>query len=91
MTIELPKDARAQAIASIERYFRENMEEKIGNVAASGLLGYFLEEIAPLVYNQAVADVQERLQARIAELDIEVHEEPFQYWQKFDRPAKARR
>ena len=91
MTIELPKDARAQAIASIERYFRENMEEKIGNVAAGGLLGYFLEEIGPLVYNQAVADVQERLQARIAELDIEVHEEPFQYWQKFDRPAKARR
>jgi uncharacterized protein (DUF2164 family) len=91
MTIELPKDARAQAIASIERYFRANMEEKIGNVAAGGLLGYFLEEIGPLVYNQAVADVQERLQARIAELDIEVHEEPFQYWQKFDRPAKARR
>ena len=91
MTIELPKDARTQAIASIERYFRDNMEEKIGNVAAGGLLGYFLEEIGPLVYNQAVADVQERLQARIAELDIEVHEEPFQYWQKFDRPGKARR
>ena len=91
MTIELPKDARAQAIASIERYFRENMEEKIGNVAAGGLLGYFLEEIGPLVYNQAVADVQERLQARIVELDIEVHEEPFQYWQKFDRPVKTRR
>jgi uncharacterized protein (DUF2164 family) len=91
MTIELPKDARARAIASIERYFRENMEEKIGNVAASGLLGYFLEEIGPLVYNQAVADVQERLQARIAELDSEVHKEPVQYWQKFDRPAKARR
>ena len=91
MTIELPKDARAQAIASIERYFHDDMEEKIGNVAAGGLLGYFLEEIGPLVYNQAVADVQERLQARIAELDIEVHEEPFQYWQKFDRQTKARR
>ncbi len=91
MTIELAKDARAQAIASIERYFRENMEEKIGNVAASGLLGYFLEEIGPLVYNQAVADVQERLQARISDLDIEVHEEPFQYWQKFDRPTRSRR
>ena len=91
MTIELPKHARAQAISSIERYFRENMEEKIGNVAAGGLLGYFLEEIGPLVYNQAVTDVQQRLQARIAELDLEVHEEAFQYWQKFDRHAKARR
>ena len=82
---------RAQAVSSIERYFRENMEEKIGNVAASGLLGYFLEEIAPLVYNQAVADVQERLQARISELDLEIHEEPFQYWAQFDRSSKTRR
>jgi len=91
MTIELPKEARAQAVSSIERYFRENMEEKIGNVAAGGLLGYFLEEIAPLVYNQAIADVQERLQSRISELDLEVHEEPFEYWKKFDRAPKSRK
>jgi uncharacterized protein (DUF2164 family) len=83
--IELPKDARQQAIASIERYFREHMDEPIGNIAAGGLLGFFVEEIGPVIYNQAVADVQERLQARIAELDIEVHEEPFEYWRKFDR------
>lgn len=82
MTIEIPKDARKEAIASIERYFQENMEEKIGNIAAGALLNYFLEEIGPLVYNQAVADVQERLQARIAELDIEHHEDEFQHWRK---------
>ena len=85
MSIELPKEARKEAIASIERYFLENMEEKIGNIAAGALLGYFLEELGPLVYNQAVADVQERLQARIAELDIDIHEDEFQYWRKFDR------
>ncbi|MDO9202330.1 MAG: DUF2164 family protein, partial [Hydrogenophaga sp.] len=38
MPIELPKEARQQAIASIERYFREHMDEPIGNVAAGGLL-----------------------------------------------------
>ena len=43
MTIELPKDVRQQAIASIERYFQENMDEKIGNIAAGGLLGFFVE------------------------------------------------
>jgi uncharacterized protein (DUF2164 family) len=86
--IELPREVRQQAIASIERYFRENMEEKIGNVAAAGLLGFFLEEIAPTVYNQAVQDVQERLRHRIEEIDLEVHEEAFNYWSKFD---KARR
>lgn len=96
MTIELPKDAHKEAVASIERYFRENMEEKIGNVAAGALLSFFLEEIgpciySPCIYNQAVADVQERLQQRVSELDIEVHEDEFQYWRKFERPARPRK
>ena len=90
MPIELTKEARKQAIASIERYFAENMEEKIGNVAAGGLLGFFLEEIGPSVYNQGVSDTQERLQARVAEVDIEVHEDEFVYWRKFDRLRKPR-
>jgi uncharacterized protein (DUF2164 family) len=88
MTIELTKEDRSQAIASIERYFRENMEEKIGNVTAGALLGFMLEEIGPSIYNQAVADAQERLQARVAELDFEVHEEEFSYWRKFDKMRK---
>lgn len=91
MTIELAKDVHKEAVASIERYFRENMEEKIGNVAASGLLGFFIEEIGPAIYNKAVADVQERLQMRVSELDIEIHEDEFQYWRKFDRPGKGRK
>jgi uncharacterized protein (DUF2164 family) len=90
MAIELTKEDRSQAIASIERYFRENMEERIGNVAAGGLLGFFLEEIGPAIYNKAVADVQERLQARISELDFEVHEEEFPYWRKFDKARKGK-
>ncbi len=90
MSIDIPKDARAEAIASIQRYFADSMEEPIGNIAAGGLLGFFLEEIAPLVYNQAVADVQERLQQRVAELDIEVHEEPFQYWRKYDKARRGK-
>ena len=90
MTIEISKEARKEAITSIERYFQENMEERIGNIAAGALLGFFLEEIGPLVYNKAVADVQERLQSRISEIDIEVHEDEFQYWRKFDRMKKTR-
>lgn len=90
MTIELAKEVRAEAIASIERYFRENMEEPIGNIAAGGLLGFFLEEIGPTIYNKAVLDVQERLQARIGELDLEVREEEFQYWRKYERSRKGR-
>ena len=91
MAIELSADHRKEAIASIERYFRENMDERIGNIAAGALLGYFLEELGPIVYNKAVADVQERLQARVMEVDIEVHEDEFQYWRKFDRETRKKK
>ncbi|MBN8758365.1 MULTISPECIES: DUF2164 domain-containing protein [Variovorax] len=90
MTIEISKEARQQAITSIERYFRENMEEPIGNIGAGALLGFFLEEVGPLVYNKAVAEVQERLQLRISEIDLEVHEDEFQYWRKYDKQKKGK-
>ena len=85
MSIELNKDARKQAVASIERYFLETMDEKIGNIQAGALLNFFVEEIGPSIYNQAVLEVQERLQTRIMELDIEVHEDEFGYWKKHER------
>ncbi|MEI7538846.1 MAG: DUF2164 domain-containing protein [Comamonadaceae bacterium] len=90
MTIEISKEARKEAIASIERYFTENMEDHIGNIAAGALLGFILEEIGPVIYNKAVTDVQERLQSRIMEVDIEIHEDEFQYWRKFDQLRKRK-
>lgn len=84
MTIELSAESRKQAVISIERYFLETTGEKIGNIAAAGLLTFFLEEIGPLVYNRAVADAQERIQVRAAELDIDVHQAEWQYWRKVD-------
>jgi uncharacterized protein (DUF2164 family) len=90
MSIDISKELRQQAIASIERYFRQNTDEGIGNMAAGALLNFFLEELGPLVYNKAVADVQERLQMRISELDIEIHEDEFGYWRKRERQRKAK-
>jgi uncharacterized protein (DUF2164 family) len=91
MTIELPREVRAQIIASIERWFEDERGERIGNIAAGALLGFFLEEVAPTIYNRGVADAQERLQQRVAELDIEVHEDEFQYWRKREVAAKVRK
>lgn len=84
MAIELSPESRKQAVASIERYFLETTGEKIGNIAAAGLLTFFIDEIGPVVYNTAVADAQERIQVRAAELDIEVHQDEWQYWRKVD-------
>ena len=90
MAIELPKEARQRAIASIERYFADERGERLGNIAAGALLGFFLQEIGPSIYNQAVADVQQRLQQRIAELDIEVHEDEFAWGQAAGSARRGR-
>ena len=90
MTIEISREARQQAVQSIERWFQEERGERIGNIAAGALLGFFLEEVGPLVYNRAVADVQERLAARVSELDIEFHEDEFDYWRKAQKAKKGR-
>ena len=86
MEIELTKEDRALAIASLERYFKEHFaeqfEQRLGNIQAGALLNFFLEEVGPCVYNQAVAEVQDRLQLRVSEVDIECHADAFGYWQR---------
>jgi uncharacterized protein (DUF2164 family) len=90
VAVELGKEARKEAIASIERWFQENRDERIGNIAAAALLIFFLEEVGPSVYNRGVAHAQERMQMRIGELDIEIHEDEFQYWRKHEPPRRGR-
>lgn len=91
MTIELTKDVREALIESIERYFRETMDEPIGNLAASDLLSFFLQELGPVVYNQAIEDARDRLATRLEDLPYEMHQEPSQYWQRYARNEKAKR
>ena len=85
VSIELPKDKHREAIASIVRFFQEEREEEIGTIAAGGLLRFFLEEIGPSIYNQAVAEVQQRMEMHVADLDIDFHEKEFQFWPKSNR------
>jgi uncharacterized protein (DUF2164 family) len=89
--IELNKQVRADAIASLQRYFDENMPEPLGDLPAGLLLNYFLEEVGPAVYNQAIRDAQARIQQRAADLDGELYADAFQYWVKIDAKRKNRR
>lgn len=79
-TPELEKQARTEAIASLRRFFDENMPEPIGELAAGLLLDFFVEEIGPVIHNAGVRAAQERLQVRLSDLEGELYADPFQYW-----------
>jgi len=90
MSIELSKEARAEAIASIQQYFERNLPEPIGELPAGLLLNFVLEEIGPAIYNKAIADAQARFAVRVADLSGELYEDEFQYWPRVDA-KRARR
>jgi uncharacterized protein (DUF2164 family) len=80
IAIELKKQARTDAIASLKKYFEQEIQEQLGDLRAGLLLDFFLQQIGPAIYNQAIADAQARMTARVADLEGELYAEEFQYW-----------
>jgi uncharacterized protein (DUF2164 family) len=91
VNIELAKPTREAAIASLKQYVAENLPEPIGDLQAGLLLDYFVEEIGPAIYNQAIADAQTRMQMRVADLSGELFEDELQYWPRLAAKRKAAR
>ncbi|HTJ29334.1 MAG TPA: DUF2164 domain-containing protein [Acidobacteriaceae bacterium] len=89
-TIELEKPQRADAIASLKRYFEENFDP-IGEMPASQLLNFILEEIGPAIYNQAVKDAQARIQLQLSDLPGDLYADEFQYWSRLEAKRRQRR
>jgi uncharacterized protein (DUF2164 family) len=88
--LELTKQQRTDAIASMQRYFEENLEP-IGDMPAGLLLNFFLEEVGPAIYNMAISDAQTRLNQRVADLNGELCADEFQFWPRADAKRKSRR
>ncbi|MEL6910462.1 MAG: DUF2164 domain-containing protein [Cyanobacteria bacterium J06643_13] len=80
MTIKLKKQIRQKSIESIKRYFEEELGEEIGDLKASRLLNFCLQEICPSVYNQAIADARSYISERVEDLDGTCYEPEFDYW-----------
>jgi uncharacterized protein (DUF2164 family) len=67
--VTLSSEARTNAVASIRRYFAEELEQDIGDLKAALLLDYVLVEIGPTIYNQAMSDARRFLEERVSDLD----------------------
>ncbi|HEX5234018.1 MAG TPA: DUF2164 domain-containing protein [Silvibacterium sp.] len=89
--MEISKQARVDAIASMQRYFEENMPQPLGELPAGLLLNFFLEEVGPAIYNQAIGDAQARMAQRVSDLSGELYADEFQYWPKVDAKRKGKR
>jgi len=90
MTISLPDPARKQSIASIKRYFDEELDQDIGELKAGLVLEFILKEIAPTIYNGAIADAQTYFRDRVADLEGACSVPEFAYWSSSVKRASGR-
>ncbi len=66
--IELSKDKKDNMIAAIKEYFLEEREEDLGDLAAVLILDFFIEKLAPEIYNQGVQDSYRYMNEKIQDL-----------------------
>lgn len=82
MPIALSKQETEEIIPSIQRYYREEMEEEISEMRARFLLEYFLAEIAPFAYNKGVKNAEAHLRRSVEDLPSVCFEDGLTYWRK---------
>jgi uncharacterized protein (DUF2164 family) len=82
MTLNLADETQKRLVASIRRFFEEEMDEPIGELKALRVLDFCVREVAPSVYNQAIADAQAYLTDSVADLSGARYEAEFDYWKK---------
>jgi uncharacterized protein (DUF2164 family) len=83
--IKISKEARHKLAQSIKRYAAENLDEEIGDLKASLLLDYILEEIGPHIYNHAIADAQAYMQEKVTDMENSCFALEGTYWKKRPR------
>ena len=66
--IKLTNEKREEMISAIKTYFFNEREEEIGDLAASLILNFIIEELAPEFYNQGVYDSYKYMNDRIDDL-----------------------
>jgi uncharacterized protein (DUF2164 family) len=85
MGIVLKRETEQRCMASIRRWFAEELGEEVGELKARLALDFFLREIGPSVWNQAVAQAQASLAGKVSDLEGECFQPEFGYWKPGSR------
>ena len=80
MAIELTKQETEEIIPSLQKYFREELEQDLSEMRAKFLLDYIVKEIAPYAYNKGVKDSEAYFRSKVEDLTSTCFEDGLTYW-----------
>ncbi len=70
--MKLSDERRLDLLRSISEFYDSQFDEKIGDLKTGLLLDFFLKELGPPVYNQAIRDAHAFMQAKLSDIEGEV-------------------
>ncbi|GAB6927621.1 hypothetical protein JCM10914A_16040 [Paenibacillus sp. JCM 10914] len=71
--MKFPKEQREQLISQIQHYFETERGETLGHLAAEGMLDFFVENLGPYLYNQALSDCRTVVSERMLSLEEDIY------------------
>jgi uncharacterized protein (DUF2164 family) len=74
MRIKLSEERRSALISAIQGFFRDQLDDDVGELKAGLVLDFFVKQLGPPVYNQAIRDAHGFMQDKLVDLEGEFYE-----------------
>lgn len=74
MRIKLSEERREHLATSTQQLFLDEFERDLSEFQAQRLIDFFMGQMGPAVYNQAIQDARAYVQAKLDDIDGEVYE-----------------
>lgn len=74
LRIKLSSDRRATLRKLLTEFYAENFDAELSEYRAERLLDFFIKQLGPPIYNQAIADARAFMFEKLEDLDVEFYE-----------------
>ena len=89
MRVQLSEARREQILRKLAEMYAAEFDEELSTFRAGQILGFFMENLGPAVYNQAIQDARGFMMDRLDDLDATFHEDDGSGQQRGDEEARA--
>ncbi len=74
MAIEFTDEDRKRIFDALQSYVQEHFEHDIGLLQTEKLFDFLMGMLGATIYNQAIEDAQAYMQAKVIDMEIDLHQ-----------------
>jgi uncharacterized protein (DUF2164 family) len=74
LRIKLSADRRATLLKMLTEFYTDSFDTELSEYRAERLLDFFIKQLGPPIYNQAIADARAFMFEKLDDLDVEFYE-----------------